>query len=79
MTQEIINQCLDLVKEVAQFQLKFFRAMPEQAEGEDVMKNPSEMVSFVDVESERMLKEGLLPLVEGAGFYGETCYGYFGF
>lgn len=68
MTQEVLNQCLDIVKNVAEFQLKYFRAMPED---EDVMKNPNEMVSFVDVKSERMLKEELMPIVEDAGFYGE--------
>ncbi len=40
-------------------------------EGADDMKAVRETVSFVDVESEKMLQQGLLPLIEGAGFFGE--------
>lgn len=57
-----------LLKKVSQFQLGYFRAMPDDATD---IKALRETVSFVDVESEKMLLEGLLPLVEGAGFYGE--------
>lgn len=39
--------------------------------GEEGMKAVRETVSFVDVESERLLKEGLMPLVTEAGFFGE--------
>jgi len=42
--------------------------MPENATD---TKSLRETVSFVDVESEKMLLEGLMPLVENAGFYGE--------
>mgnify|MGYP001828095608 CR=1 FL=1 len=35
------------------------------------MKAVRETVSFVDVESEKMLHQGLMPLVDGAGFFGE--------
>ena len=57
-----------LVKEVGRFQLEHFRAMPD---GADDMKAVRETVSFVDVESEKILKDGLLPLIDGAGFFGE--------
>jgi len=40
-------------------------------EGASDMKAVRETVSFVDVESEKKLAEGLFPLVESAGFYGE--------
>jgi len=48
--------------------MKYFRSMPE---GADSVKAVREIVSFVDVESEKILQDGLLPLVEGAGFFGE--------
>ena len=57
-----------VVRGVGLFQLQHFRSMPV---GADAMKAVRETVSFVDVESEAMLQQGLLPLVDGAGFYGE--------
>ena len=57
--------------------MQYFRSMPESTNevggsgGMGDMKTVRETVSFVDVESEKMLYAGLLPLVEGAGFYGE--------
>lgn len=42
--------------------------MPENAADVKALR---ETVSFVDVESERMLREGLNLLIEEAGFYGE--------
>lgn len=63
-----LDACIALVKKVGAFQLQHFRKMPE---GADDMKAVRETVSFVDVESEKMLQQGLLPLVDGAGFYGE--------
>lgn len=65
---EVLDSVIKLVESVAQFQLGYFRAMPDDAAD---TKSLRETVSFVDVESEKMLLEGLLPLVEGAGFYGE--------
>ena len=58
----------DLVREVGKFQLRYFRNM--SADSAEV-KSLRETVSFVDVESEKMLLDGLLPLVDNAGFYGE--------
>ena len=66
--QEILNQVIDLVKKVGEFQLSHFRS--NQAGG-GTEKVTNEFVSFVDVESELLLKEGLLPLVKGSGFFGE--------
>lgn len=65
---KLLPTCLKVVKRVGEFQMKHFRAMPT---GADQQKAAREMVSFVDVESEKMLMDELLPLVDGAGFYGE--------
>lgn len=58
----------DLVMKVGRFQLSYFRNMEE---GSAEVKSLRETVSFIDVESEKMLYEGLSPLVSDAGFYGE--------
>jgi len=63
-----LDACIDLAREVGRFQMKHFRKMPE---GAGDMKAVRETVSFVDVESEKMLLAGLLPLVKDSGFYGE--------
>jgi len=63
-----LESVIDLVRKVGVFQLKYFRQMPDDASD---MKAVRETVSFVDVESEKMLAEGLLPLIDNAGFYGE--------
>ncbi|MGJ8677169.1 MAG: inositol monophosphatase family protein [Akkermansiaceae bacterium] len=68
ISSEVLTSCVALVKSVGVFQMKYFRAMPE---GADSVKAVREIVSFVDVESEKMLYDGLLPLVENAGFFGE--------
>lgn len=64
----ILPKSLETVARAAAFQLQHFRSMPA---GADNQKDAREMVSFVDVESEKILLDGLLPLVEGAGFFGE--------
>lgn len=64
----VLNTGIEIVREVGRFQLEHFRKMPE---GASDMKAVRETVSFVDVESEKKLAEGLFPLVESAGFYGE--------
>ena len=58
----------ELVKRVGEFQMGYFRSM--EADSTEV-KSLRETVSFVDVESEKMLLDELMPLVDGAGFYGE--------
>lgn len=68
LSTDTLNACIDLVRSVGAFQLLHFRKMPE---GADSMKAVRETVSFVDVESEKMLQQGLMPLVNGSGFYGE--------
>ena len=64
----VLDASIEIVRKVGAFQLGHFRKMPE---GASDMKAVRETVSFVDVESEKMLAEGLLPLVPEAGFYGE--------
>jgi len=66
--QQILTQVIDLVKQVGIFQLDHFRS--NQAGG-GIEKVTNEFVSFVDVESELLLKKGLLPLVDNSGFFGE--------
>jgi myo-inositol-1(or 4)-monophosphatase len=65
---QVLEKVIDVVKEVGAFQMKHFRSMPA---GSDNNKAVREMVSFVDVESEKMLKTVLDHLVPGAGFFGE--------
>ncbi|MFD2159912.1 inositol monophosphatase family protein [Rubritalea tangerina] len=64
----ILPRCLEIIAKAAAFQLEHFRSMPA---GADDQKAAREMVSFVDVETEKILLDGLLPLVDGAGFFGE--------
>lgn len=65
---DVLPKCCEAVERASAFQKKYFRSMPA---GADDQKAAREMVSFVDVESEKILMDGLLPLVEGAGFFGE--------
>jgi len=65
---ELLKQAEEIVRQVGLFQMKNFRKIPLGKEG---MKAVRETVSFVDVESERLLKEGLMPLAPKAGFFGE--------
>ena len=64
----LLEQVEKIVREVGLFQMKHFRKVSLNAEG---LKAVRETVSFVDVESERLLKEGLMALKDGVGFYGE--------
>lgn len=68
ISAEVMDSCVALVREVGAFQMQHFRSMPE---GADSVKAVREIVSFVDVESEKILQEGLLSLVAGSGFFGE--------
>lgn len=63
-----IDEVVAICKQVGEFQLQYFRRMPE---GADSVKAVRETVSFVDVESEKMLQEGLMPLFDDVGFFGE--------
>jgi myo-inositol-1(or 4)-monophosphatase len=65
---KVLTEVIEVVKEVGAFQMKHFRSMPA---GSDDSKAVREMVSFVDVESEKMLKAVLDDLVPDAGFFGE--------
>ena len=65
---ELLHQVEEIVREVGLFQMEHFRKVPLHKEG---LKAVRETVSFVDVESERRLKEGLMKLKEETGFFGE--------
>jgi len=68
MTTEQHQQIVALLHEVGTFQLKYFRNIGEDAID---MKAAKETVSFVDVESEKLLKAGLSKILPEAGWYGE--------
>jgi len=57
-----------LVRAAASFQLKHFRKVEYEAVD---MKAAKETVSFVDVQTEEILFEGLQKIVPEAGFFGE--------
>ena len=59
---------IELVHQVAAFQLEHFRAVASDAVN---MKASRETVSFVDVESEHKLVAGLKLILPNAGVYGE--------
>ena len=66
--QNILQAVITATQEVATFQMKHFRSMPA---GSHDSKDVREMVSFVDVESEKILLKQLTPLIPEAGTYGE--------
>lgn len=68
LMQEILNAALAATQEVATFQMKHFRSMPADSH---TTKDVREMVSFVDLESEKILIRHLTPLLPEAGFHGE--------
>lgn len=57
-----------LCREAGAFQMRHFR---EREPGWGDEKEEKNYVSYIDVETERMLKQGLLALCPDAGFYGE--------
>ena len=68
MTPQTMVKIEAIAKEVAAFQLKHFHTI--DAGGGDV-KASMEFVSFVDVESEKIIKKGLMAIDDSLGFYGE--------
>lgn len=64
----IIGEIVEVCKQVASFQLEHFRNFSEL---EVSMKAQKETVSFVDVESEKILSTRLSQILPAAGFYGE--------
>ncbi len=68
LTEDLLEKVIAVVKSVATFQMKHFRVMPS---GSTDVKALRETVSFVDLESEKMIYEGLTTLLPKAGFYGE--------
>lgn len=68
MTHEIHQKIVKILNNVGVFQLKHFRNV---GASKIDMKAAKETVSFVDVESEKMLKAELLDLLPETGFFGE--------
>lgn len=68
VSKEQLQLIEDLVSSVGQFQLEHFRSMPSQTGNRKAAK---ETVSFVDIESEKKLKQGLFAVLPEAGFFGE--------
>lgn len=64
----LLPTCLEAAQAAGRFQMQHFRSLPN---GTDQQKAVRELVSFVDVESEEILKRHLVPLLPEAGFYGE--------
>lgn len=64
----MLESIISLVQQVGHFQMQHFRQMSAQSTTE---KSPKELVSFVDVESEKQLISGLQQLTPNFGFYGE--------
>lgn len=65
---EHIERICALCREAGQFQMQHFRRQPPGSGDE---KSTNEYVSWVDVETERMLQTGLRAIYSDAGFYGE--------
>ena len=64
---DVMKKCVVAVQDAGDFQLKHFRTMPA---GYGDEKDVREMVSFVDVESEKILKINVLGLT--FKFYTKT-------
>lgn len=67
MNESFFTDLLQILREVGSYQLSAFRTETFTSS----VKNRSEMVSEIDVESERRLHRMLTSLVEGSSFYGE--------
>ena len=66
--KKILPEVKNIATEVGRFQMRHFRSMNEE---QQESKAQRELVSFVDVESEKLIKERLDLLIQNAGFYGE--------
>lgn len=73
--QEVLRQVIGAVREVGAYQSSLFRS---EGGPRGYAKSPKEIVSKVDIESEQELKSRLLPLIEGACFFGEETEREFG-
>jgi myo-inositol-1(or 4)-monophosphatase len=67
-TDKLLNALRDIVGDVGRFQLSEWRRRPAGWAEEKAAKD---LVSFVDVESERRLSAALKALLPGSAFYGE--------
>lgn len=65
---ETIDRICAVCREAARFQLAHFRSRPPGGGDE---KSDNEYVSWIDVETERIVQDGLQSICPDAGFYGE--------
>jgi len=65
---EQIERMCAICREAGRFQMQHFRSHPPGSGDE---KTDKEYVSWIDVESERIVQEGLYAICPDAGFYGE--------
>lgn len=65
---ELVTKIQDLCRKAGQFQMQHFRSHPA---GWGEAKAEKEYVSWIDVESEKILQQGLQELYPETGFYGE--------
>ena len=68
MNQRMTDKLLAILREVGAYQLSYFRSIPL---GSGDSKLGSEMVSEIDIESERRLHAALTDLIPESTFYGE--------
>jgi myo-inositol-1(or 4)-monophosphatase len=66
--QPVLNEIRDFLPEITAYQLSFFRN-PEILHG--YLKSPKELVSQVDITSEKMIRSHLARIMPEAAFYGE--------
>jgi myo-inositol-1(or 4)-monophosphatase len=66
--KDTIAAIVRLIEETGLFQISHFRRQPIGFGEEKALR---ELVSFVDIESEKMLSKGLSQILPEAGFYGE--------
>lgn len=66
--QQLLDAVITLTQQTAHYQMSRFRCLPPGGGEEKIAR---EFVSEVDLNSERMLIEGLSKLLPEAGFYGE--------
>ncbi len=66
--QSLLDQVIDLIRQVGSYQVSAFRKHPV---GWGDEKAERELVSEIDIQSEDMLRKGLKKLLPEAGFYGE--------
>ena len=66
--KKILPEVKRIATEAGRFQMQHFRSMPEEQQESKALR---ELVSFVDIESEKLIIKQLKKLIPNAGFHGE--------